>query len=407
MRTVARFPPTLFGIPFGLAGLAGVWHQMAGFYGTPGAVSDVLFIAAAGCWLLLVFAVMGSLIRAPRAILAELRDPVLSPFWSLPSIVGMVLAIGLEPYAHGAAKVAFVVFFTATILFGGLIMGEWIIMRLDQGEFHPGYVLPTVAGSLVAAGGAGEFGLRGLGWLIFGMGIVSWLVFTSLTLDRLLLAEMVPAPLVPSVTFEAAPAALAGSAYFDLHGLVPDAVSYGIAGYLVMQVLVQLRMLPVYRRLKFSPEFWSFTFPWSAIGAVALTWIHIERPAGGAAYSVLILAAASLLTGAIAARSLVAVARGQFLPRPLLVVLRRGLPLEGVPHVLAGVLGLLADLPPGALDAFGLAPGFQVGVTGRPAHVLLAPALGHREPIAQFVHEAHVVPPLIDICLTSSPDGAH
>jgi tellurite resistance protein len=286
------------------------------FYFTAGSVAAVFFIAAAGCWSLLVVAAIRSLIREPRAILAELRNPVLSPFWSLPPIVGMVLAIGLEPYAHSVAKVAFVVLFTATIVFGGLIYGQWIIMRLDKDEFHPGYVLPTVAGSLVAAGGAGEFGLRGLGWLSFGIGVVSWLVFTSLTLDRLLLVEMLPAPLVPSVTFEAAPAALAGSAYFDLHGLAPDAVSYGIAGYLVLQILVQLRMLPVYCRLKFSPEFWSFTFPWSAIAALALTWIHMERPAGQTAYSVLALAATSLLTGAIATRSLVAIARGHFLPRP-------------------------------------------------------------------------------------------
>lgn len=154
MKVPARFPPTFFAIPFGLAGLAGVWRQVADSYGAPAAVSDVLFIAAAVCWSLLAVAAMGSLIREPHAILAELRDPVLSPFWSLPSIVGMVLAIGLQPHAHGAAKVAFVAFFTATILFGGLIIGEWIIMRLDKSEFHPGYVLPTVAGSLVAASGA-------------------------------------------------------------------------------------------------------------------------------------------------------------------------------------------------------------------------------------------------------------
>jgi tellurite resistance protein len=313
MSIPTRFPPNFFAIPFGLAGLAGVWHQMAGFYGTPDAVSDVFFIAAAVCWLMLTAAAIASLIREPRAVLAEFRDPVLSPFWSLPSIVGMVLATGLESRAYGAAEVAFVVFFTATILFGGLIYGQWIIMRVDKDEFHPGYVLPTVAGGLVAAGGAAGFGLRGLGWLAFGIGTVCWLVFTSLTLDRLLLVEMVPAALVPSVTFEAAPAALAGTAYFDLHGPVPDAVSIGIAGYLVLQVLVQLRMLPVYGRLKFSPGFWSFTFPWSAVAGLALTWLHIERPAGQAIYSVLILAATSLLTGAIAVRSLVAIARGQFL----------------------------------------------------------------------------------------------
>jgi len=282
---------------------------MADFYGTPGAVPDVLFAAAAAAWLLLAADALGRLIREPRAILAELRDPVLSPFWSLPPIVGMILAIGLEPHAHGAAKVAFLVFFIATILFGGWITGEWIIADLDWSKFHPGYVLPAVAGCLVAATGAGEFGLPGLGWLSFGAGIVSWLVFTSLTLNRLMFITMLPDALVPTVIFETAPAALAGTAYFELHGPVPDPAVYGITGYLMLMVLVQLRLLPVYCRLKFTPGFWSFTFASSAIAGFALTWLHIERPAGHTVYAALVVAAVSLLIGAIAARSLVAVAR--------------------------------------------------------------------------------------------------
>jgi tellurite resistance protein len=316
MKVLPRFPPTSFAIPFGLAGLASVWRQMADFYGTPGAVSDVLLIAAAVCWSLLAVAAAGRMVREPRAILGELRDPVLSPFWSLPWIVGMDLAIGLEPHAYGAAKAAFVVFFVATILFGGLITGEWIIMELDRSEFHPGYILPTVAGGFVAAIGAGGFGLRGLGWLSFGIGIVSWLVLTSLTLNRLFFVTMLPAALMPTVIFEAAPAALAGTAYFELHGPVPDPAVYGITGYLVLMVLVQLRLLPIYGRLKFTPGFWAFTFPSTVIAGFALTWLHIERPAGQAAYSVLVLAAVSLLIGAITARSLIAIARGQFLPGP-------------------------------------------------------------------------------------------
>jgi tellurite resistance protein len=127
---------------------------------------------------------------------------------------------------------------------------------------------------------------------------------------------MLPAALVPTVIFETAPAALAGTAYFELHGPVPDPAVYGITGYLVLMVLVQLRLLPTYCRLKFTPGFWSFTFASSAIAGFALTWLHIEHPAGGTVYAVLVAAAVSLLIGAIAARSLVAVARGQFLPGP-------------------------------------------------------------------------------------------
>jgi tellurite resistance protein len=121
---------------------------------------------------------------------------------------------------------------------------------------------------------------------------------------------------MPTVTLETAPAALAGAAYFELHGPVPDPAVYGLTGYLLLLVLVQLRLLPIYFRLRFTPGFWSFTFPWAAIAGFALTWLHIERPAAQTAYAVAVVAAVSLLIGAIAVRSLVAVARGQFLPGP-------------------------------------------------------------------------------------------
>src|SRR6185437_5457685 len=69
--------------------------------------------------------------------------------------------------------------------------------------------------------------------------------------------------------------------------------------------------------------------------------------------------------------------------------------LECVPGVLGGVLGLFANLPPGAPDALGLALTFQVRVTGCPAHVLLGPALAHLELVAEFVHKPHVAPPSV------------
>jgi tellurite resistance protein len=55
----------------------------------------------------------------------------------------MVLAVGLQPQAHGAAKAAFLVFFAATIVFGGLVTGQWMMMDPDPGTFHPGYHDPV------------------------------------------------------------------------------------------------------------------------------------------------------------------------------------------------------------------------------------------------------------------------
>jgi tellurite resistance protein len=314
MRLIERIPPSFFAIPFGLGGLASVWRLMDGFYGTPGAISDGLFVLAAAVWFLLAAAGLAKSIRAPRAIVAELRDPVLSPFWSLPWISGMVLCIGLEPHAYHVAKVGFLACYITTFLFGGWITGEWIAVPLGAHKFHPGYVLPTVAGGLVAAGGAAGFGLPSLGWLSFGVGIVSFVGLSALVFNRLLFLEMLEAALIPCLIFLVAPPAIAGTAYFELHGAVAGPFEYGLAGYTMFMLLVWFRLLPALWRAGFTAGFWSLTFPWSAIVVFAIRWLHIEHPAGETIYAALALVGVTLLVGMIAARSLLAVARGEFLP---------------------------------------------------------------------------------------------
>jgi len=70
------------------------------------------------------------------------------------------------------------------------------------------------------------------------------------------------------------------------------------------------------RRLNFAPTFWAFTFPWSAVATTALHWITRGEPPGHHVYTYLVLAAISALIGGIAVRSIVAAARGRFLPPP-------------------------------------------------------------------------------------------
>jgi tellurite resistance protein len=316
LRVLARTPPNFFSIAFGLAGLAVVWQLMASYYGSPAAVGDALFIASAAVWLVLTVGAIARLLERPRAVLGELRDPVLSSFWALPWIVGMLLGLGLEPHAHAAGKALFIVFLIAALLYGGWVTGQWFLVDLDRSKAHPGYFLPTVASGLLGGECAGDMGMHALGWLCFGMGMISWLMLGSLIINRLFFTAMLPAALVPTLAIEVAPPAVAGSAYFALHGPTPDVFAYGLAGYAVLMVLVQVRLLPLYARLRFTPAFWAFAFSWTAVALLAQLWLRSERPAGEVVYAALAAGAVSLLTAAIAARSLLAIARGEFLPQP-------------------------------------------------------------------------------------------
>jgi tellurite resistance protein len=311
---LVKAPPNFFSIPFGLCGLAAVWRAMSDLQGTPAAVSVGLFALAAVVWLVLLAAAAARIAPAPQRLGEELADPALSPFWALPAIVGMLLAVGLEPYAHGPAQVVFLVFFVVTILFGGWITGQWFVVDLDPARFHPGYLLPTVAGGLVGAEGCAIFGLTGLGWLSFGIGAICWIMLGPAIVNRLFMVRALPAPLIPTMAIELAPPAVAGVAYLQLHGAVADPVAHVLAGYTGLMMLVQLRLVPLYARTRFSPAFWSFAFAWCAAAGLAIRWLAIEQPSGEALWATLVAAAASLLVLAIAARTVVELRRGEFLP---------------------------------------------------------------------------------------------
>ena len=309
-----RIPPNFFSIPFGISGLAVMWRVMTRVHGAPAAIADALFLTAALVWLVLMGAMLERVVREPYSVLRQLRDPALSPFWALPPIVGMLLAVDLQPHAPADAKVVFVVFLGVTILSAGWITGLWIADDLDQSLLHPGYFLPTVAGGLLGAQGAAGLGLRDVGWLGFGLGMVSWFMLGSMILNRLMFVKRLPATLVPTLAIELAPPAVAGSAYLALHGSRPDALLYGLTGFAGLMVLVQVRLVPLYRRLRFTPGFWAFTFSWTAVASFALRWLEIERPAGEHLYARLIGGAATVLVAMVAIRSALAIVRGEFLP---------------------------------------------------------------------------------------------
>jgi tellurite resistance protein len=200
------------------------------------------------------------------------------------------------------------------MLYGGWVSGQWIVGELDPLKLHPGYVLPTVAGGFIGGEGCAVFGLAGLGWLSFGIGVVCWIMLGSIVLNRLLLVPTLPAPLVPTLAIELAPPAVGGIAYLQLHGPVADPIAYLFAGYAGLMALVQLRLIPLYARTPFSPAFWSLTFAWCAAAGLAIRWLAIEHPAQETLWATLAAATASLLVIAIAARTVVDLRRGGFLP---------------------------------------------------------------------------------------------
>jgi tellurite resistance protein len=315
LMATPRITPSLFAIPFGLAGLAGAWRYAAVEHLVPTGIAEVLVALTAAVWVLLVGLYALHLLAEPKTALSDLSDPTVGPFMSLTIIVVMLIAvIGIEPLAPSLAKTVFDVSLALTVLLGAWLTGQWIYGPLKLEQIHPGYFLPTVAGALVAAQGAAIFGQHRLAQTMFGLGIFSWVILGGLIFARLLVAPPLPAALMPSLAVEVAPGAVATVAYLTINDNRIDAFAAGLAGYGLLMALAQLRLLPAYRRLPFTTGFWSFTFSWAGVATAALHWIAATRPEGQRIYDAVVLAAITALISAIAGRTVLSLVRHQFLP---------------------------------------------------------------------------------------------
>ncbi|MGY5036202.1 SLAC1 family transporter [Streptomyces sp. 900116325] len=310
-----RVPLTFFGISLGMAGLAGVWLTAAHEGTAPVWVGNALAAAAAAVWVATLLLYLRYAVSTPGILRADMLDGVTSPFASVVVITPMLLAAqALVPHAPDVGRVVVNAFLIISVLMGGWYTGQWIYGPMKLEQMHPGYFLPTVGGGLVAAFASAQVGQARLAEIMFGFGIISWLVMGSMILARLFFLPPLPAPLLPTLAIEVVPASMASVACFALNGGRNDLLAAVLAGYCVLMIIAQVRLLPVYFRLKFAPSFWSFTFPAATAATTALHWIGGGQSAGELLLTYLVLGAVTVLVCVIGARTLVSLRRRQFFP---------------------------------------------------------------------------------------------
>jgi len=304
---IARVPPGFFGAALGLSGLAGLWLFAATYIGVSPAVGDAIAILAGGVWCVLA---AGYVRQGAHQILVDFRDTVAGPMLAAPIMSALLLGSVLSVHARTAGHVVVIVFLILGALLCGLLVGQWMTGGMDEDRLGPALYLPGGGIGLVGSEAAYAIGLHGIAALFFGIGVFTWVFASSIVLSRLQLRPRLPAALTPTMAIELAPPAVAGSAYFLLHPGRPDLFAYGIAGYAVMMVIAQFRLLPLYRAAGFTAGVWSFAFAWAAMATLALRWLALEHPPGQRAYAWVVIALTTILVITVAARTVVEVASG-------------------------------------------------------------------------------------------------
>lgn len=151
--------------------------------------------------------------------------------------------------------------------------------------------------------------------MLFGYGTVCWMVLGSIILVRLFTLPLPPTPLLPTLVIELAPPVVAGTAWFVINGNRVDTVAQLLAGYAVLMLVVQLRLLPLYLRVPFAAGVWAYGFTAAAVVTVSIRWLVAGQVAAQQALTYALLAVITLGIVALAVRTVLGLSRGTFLPR--------------------------------------------------------------------------------------------
>jgi tellurite resistance protein len=306
-------PGAFFGMVLGLGGLGGVWRVAHRVWGYPAWVGEALLAAAAVVWVAWIALYAAKWIWLRPVAEAEFNDPALSFGLGLVPMATMMASIALKSYVPGLAWWVF-----AAGLTGGILLTVWLIGGLWQGgrgieTVTPLMILPSVGTAYTGALAATALGYREEAAMLFGPGLVTWILMDSLILWRLM-THPLPPPLRPTIGIQLAPPSVGCLAYLGFAEGPPDKLVHFLLGYALLQVLILLRLNAWIRAHPFGPGMWAFTFGVAALAGSTL--ICLERqPAGftgSLAWPLFILA--NLLIGWIALRTLGLAASNRLFP---------------------------------------------------------------------------------------------
>jgi tellurite resistance protein len=184
-----------------------------------------------------------------------------------------------------------------------LVVGVATVRRMLDAPNEPAMLTPPIliplVGNLVAPLVGIRLGFETLSWLLFGVGIMLWLVLQPLVLHRLMAGPKLPPRLRPTLAILLAPPSVAFLGVAGLSGspLTPAALAlFGLAAFVA---LVLVSLVPEFLKVPFAPSWWAWTFPPAAFATAAI------RMAGAVPHPLTKAAALALLAGVSAVAALV------------------------------------------------------------------------------------------------------
>lgn len=306
-----HLPVTVFAVVMGLGGTSLAWQRAARTAGAPEQVGHaVAWLAAA------VLAVVGATYLAKvvlhrAAVLAEWRHPVKLAFVPTLTISLVIVSAALAEQAPVVSAALFWVGAPAQLLLTLDVLRTWISdPRFTLEHVHPAWFIPVVGNLVVPLAGVAHAD-RQLSWFFFSVGLVYWLALLPVVLGRLVVGGALPGRLAPTLAVLVAPPAVAVLSWTRLGATFTDPLAQVLVDVTLFNLLLLATQAPALVRLPFALSSWAYTFPLAAATSALLSAGEAGLGSWFGALGRILLAVVSLVVAGLAARTLLAVRRGE------------------------------------------------------------------------------------------------
>lgn len=308
-------PASFFAMTLGLAETGNAWRLASPVWGLPPLVGELLqgcAVLSFAWWLALY---VNKWMRHREAAVAEARDPVQSAFLALIPESVILVALAAHPYDDGAARL---LFWTGSA--ANLVYGAWRLSRLWTQDHQPAQLAPPLfltftASVLVNALVAGLIGYVTVGWMLFGIGVVSWVVMDSVIAQQLATGGLA-ARTRNFMDIYMAPSVVALAAYQVLGGVdTSPALSLALTGYALFLALALAMAWRWLREQAFAAGYWAYTFGVATL-AQGLLLLMVERTHDPVlnGVAIVVFGVSLLLTASVAVGSVRLFVRGAYYP---------------------------------------------------------------------------------------------
>ncbi|WP_158807295.1 SLAC1 anion channel family protein [Beijerinckia sp. L45] len=312
-RQLDYLPVGFFGSVMGLTGLSVAWRLAHALFGTPVWIADAIGGLAVVTFVALTLAYAVKMATAFDAVRAEFKHPIAGNLFGTFLISLLLLPILLAPVALLLAQIMWGVGAVGMVVFAWFVVSRWMSDRQQVAHATPAWVIPVV-GMLDVPLAVPTLGLPGLyDVMILGtaLGLFFAVPLFTLIFSRLVFEPPIPDALLPSLLILVAPFAVGFSTYVATAGRIDLFASclYMLTLFMLAVLISRLRYLV--GCCPFRVSWWAVSFPLAAAAIAGLRYASARQTWVFDAIAVLLLALATIVIGALFARTLWGLARGE------------------------------------------------------------------------------------------------